>query len=115
MEQNLAMNPTASGMSPAALEPQVRAAAKGAERSLETETKTPKAGMTAEQAQGLVNKAQDALTGRGVDLKLTVSAETDQIQVEVRDASSDKLICKLPPERLVELEKNTSGLLDRPA
>lgn len=115
MEQNLAMNATASGMSPAALEPQVRAAAKGVERPSETETKTPAQAMTVEQAQGLVNKAQDALTGRGVDLKLTVSAETDQIQVEVRDASSDKLICKLPPDRLVDMEKNVSGLLDRPA
>lgn len=115
MEQNLAMNPTASGTSPAALEPQVRAATKGAERPSEIETKTPASAMTVEQAQGLVNKTQDALTGRGVDLKLTVSAETDQIQVEVRDASSDKLICKLPPERLVDLEKAASGLLDRPA
>lgn len=115
MEQNLAMNPTASGISQAALEPQVRAATKGAERPAETETTTPASAMSVEQAKDLVNKAQDALTGRGVDLKLTVSAETDQIQVEVRDASSDKLICKLPPDRLVDLEKSASGLLDCPA
>ena len=71
--------------------------------------------MTEDQAQEVVNKVQDALTARGVDLKLMVSTSTDQIQVEVRDASSDKLICKLPPDRIGELEKNSSGLLNCPA
>ncbi len=115
MEQNLAMHATASGMSPAALEPQVRAATKGTGRAADADAKTAAPAMDGDEAQKLVNKAQDALTARGVDLKLTVSTTTDQIQVEVRDASSDKLICKLPPDRLVDMEQNASGLLDRPA
>jgi uncharacterized FlaG/YvyC family protein len=113
MEQNLAMHATASGLSPAALEPQVRAATRGVGRP--ADAKSAAQAMSGDEAQKLVNKAQDALTARGVDLKLTVSTTTDQIQVEVRDASSDKLICKLPPDRLVDMEQNASGLLDRPA
>lgn len=65
----------------------------------------------------LVNKAQDYFKDKGVNLHFKVLDDSDELQVEVVDADSNKVIRKFPQDELVKLSDNlkrmSKGLMDK--
>lgn len=66
----------------------------------------------------LVRQAEENLAERGVALKFKVNEDADSIQVEVREAGSEKVIRKIPADEVVQLSKSIKDmagqLLDKP-
>lgn len=64
-------------------------------------------------------QANEELASQGVALKFSISEESEELQVEVRDATSDKVIRKIPSDEVVRLSrsiKDMAGvLMDKPA
>ena len=60
---------------------------------------------------------QKQLADNGVELKFKLREESGDIQVEVLDPESDKVLRKLPPDELIKLsaslEAQAGGFLDR--
>jgi len=65
----------------------------------------------------LVNKAQDYFKDKGVNLHFKVLDDSDELQVEVVDADSNKVIRKFPQDELLKLSDNlkrmSKGLMDK--
>ncbi|MGE4553121.1 MAG: flagellar protein FlaG, partial [Desulfovibrionaceae bacterium] len=53
-----------------------------------------------------LRSAQDLLAERGVDLDFNLVGDDEELQVEVRDPRSGKLIRKLPPDELIKLSES---------
>jgi flagellar protein FlaG len=62
--------------------------------------------LNAEETRNLAAKAETALREQGVDLKFVVSEDAGQVQVEIHDAASDKLIRKVPQDELLQLQQS---------
>lgn len=64
-------------------------------------------------------EAEQSLAEKGVALKFSISEDSDDLQVEVRDAGSNKVIRKIPTDEVVRLSqsiKDMSGVfMDKPA
>ncbi|MCM0755526.1 flagellar protein FlaG [Desulfovibrio aminophilus] len=74
--------------------------------------------LSADATRALTGKVESALRSQGVDLKFVVNEEAGQIQVEIRDAASEKLIRKIPQDELINLQESlkklAGALYDRP-
>lgn len=73
--------------------------------------------MSRDDVMKLVDKAQDYFKDKGVSLHFKVLDESDELQVEVVDADSNKVIRKFPQDELVKLSDNlkrmSKGLMDK--
>ncbi|WP_243362550.1 flagellar protein FlaG [Fundidesulfovibrio terrae] len=70
------------------------------------------------QAEELLKKAQVYFEGKGVNLHFkTMDDSSGDVQVEVTDAQSKKVILKIPQDELVKLSENIKrmgkGVLDK--
>lgn len=79
----------------------------------EEESKT----LSRDDVTKLVHKAQDYFKDKGVNLHFKVLDDSDELQVEVVDADSNKVIRKFPQDELVKLSDNlkrmSKGLMDK--
>lgn len=79
----------------------------------EDDTKT----LSREDVKKLVEKAQDYFKDKGVNLHFKVLGDSDELQVEVVDADSNKVIRKFPQDELIKLSDNlkrmSKGLMDK--
>lgn len=73
--------------------------------------------LSREDVKKLADKAQDYFKDKGVNLHFKVLDESDQLQVEVVDADSNKVIRKFPQDELVKLSDNLKrmgkGIMDK--
>ncbi len=71
-----------------------------------------------ESAEKLLFEVEEHLASKGVALKFCLSEDSDTLQVEVRDAESEKVIRKIPDDELVRLSKSikdmVGALMDKP-
>lgn len=96
----------------------VGTAAAGRDRSQEqvpdskkdTRTETKDEAPDKEQTLKSLRSAKDLLAERGVDLDFNLVGDDEQLQVEVRDPRSGKLIRKLPPDELIKLSESLDQL-----
>jgi uncharacterized FlaG/YvyC family protein len=70
------------------------------------------------QAEKLVKQAQDYFGNKGVNLHFkALDDESGDVQVEVQDAQSKKVILKIPQDELVKLSENikhmAKGVMDK--
>lgn len=91
----------------------------GARKREEAGAESAKAApLSADATRALTGKVESALRSQGVDLKFVVNEEAGEVQVEIRDAASEKLIRKIPQDELIKLQeslKKLAGTLyDRP-
>lgn len=79
----------------------------------EEEAKT----LSRDEVKKLVDKAQDYFKDKGVNLHFKVLDDSDELQVEVVDADSNKVIRKFPQDELLKLSDNlkrmSKGLMDK--
>lgn len=76
--------------------------------------------LTKSEVEAVAGTIETSLVGKGVALSFKVLEDgSNGLQVEIRDASSGRLIRKTPPDELLalakDLKKTTGGLLDKPA
>lgn len=73
--------------------------------------------LSREDVKKLVDKAQDYFKDKGVNLHFKVLGDSDELQVEVVDADSNKVIRKFPQDELIKLSDNlkrmSKGLMDK--
>lgn len=73
--------------------------------------------LSRDDVQKLVDKTQDYFKDKGVNLHFKVLDNSDELQVEVVDADSNKVIRKFPQDELVKLSDNlkrmSKGLMDK--
>ena len=105
--RNLADDPNAGGTA---------AAGKAADaKSVEN----PKSSLNRDDILRAMDQAAEHLAKQGVALKFNLSEDSDELQVEVREAGSDKVIRKIPSDEVVRLSrsiKDMSGVfMDKPA
>ncbi len=64
-----------------------------------------------------LDKIESKLAQGGVELKFKLREESGELQVEVLDAASEKVVRKLPPDELIKLsasmEEFSTGFLNR--
>lgn len=77
----------------------------------------PDAAPDRQDVEKLIKNAQDYFQNKGVSLHFKVLDDSDQVQVEMVDASSKKVIRKMPQDELVKLADNmkrlAKGVIDR--
>lgn len=73
--------------------------------------------LTRDEAQQLVHKAQEYFKDKGVNLRFKMLDGSGELQVEVVDADSNKVIRKFPQDELLKLSDNlkrmSKGLMDK--
>ena len=73
--------------------------------------------LTVQQAQELVDRVQQRLSDKGVDLKFRLREETGDLQVEILEKDSEKVVRKIPSDELIHLAESidemAGGLLDK--
>lgn len=73
--------------------------------------------LSRDEVKKLVDKAQDYFKDKGVNLHFKVLDDSDELQVEVVDADSNKVIRKFPQDELLKLSDNlkrmSKGLMDK--
>jgi len=73
--------------------------------------------LSRDEVKKLVTKAQDYFKDKGVNLHFKVLDDSDELQVEVVDADSNKVIRKFPQDELLKLSDNlkrmSKGLMDK--
>lgn len=72
-----------------------------------------------ESVERLVFEVEEHLAQKGIALTFHVEEDSDTIQVEVRDAESNKVIRKIPDDELIRLSKSIKDMagvfMDKPA
>lgn len=73
--------------------------------------------LSRDEARKLIDKAQDYFKDKGVTLHFKMLNDSDELQVEVVDADSNKVIRKFPQDELLKLSDNLKrmgkGFLDK--
>lgn len=70
-----------------------------------------------ETLEAKLGDLEERLAGNGVELKFRLREESGDLQVEVLDPESDKVVRKIPPDELIKLsaslEEQAGGFLNK--
>ena len=73
--------------------------------------------LTRDEARGLAEQAQQYFKEQGVNLRFRLLEESKEVQVEMVDADSHKVIRKIPQDEVVKLSDNlkrlAKGVMDK--
>ena len=64
-----------------------------------------------QKLQHLTEAVDSYMSSMGVSLKFNIDERTDQVQVEVRDPDTDKLIRKIPADEMLDLAASIENMV----
>lgn len=64
-----------------------------------------------QKLQNLTEAVDSYMSSMGVSLKFNIDERTDQVQVEVRDPKTDKLIRKIPADEMLDLAASIENMV----